>query len=146
MAVGKRREGYEFDNDKTTKLCARPLRYAATLPASQGIQHSANTGDFDAHIFLCPTAFSPLTYGAKFHTVPALGAILQPSVYPKVGNAWPLDQYATEGCTLYHELFYLTDYKGTSGDPPSMCPPSCNLTFILTLTRRTRGNESRVSG
>jgi hypothetical protein len=43
--------GYDFDNDEQDNLCGRPSRYAATLPASQGIHCNDKTGDFDPHVF-----------------------------------------------------------------------------------------------
>lgn len=109
-------KGYDFDNDGYDRLCGRPARYAATLPASQGIHRNDNTGDFDPHVFLCLKTFEPGDFSLA-HSKPALGAILQSSVYPSATNkGYALDFYGTLGCTLYHELFHLTDYRGTSGD------------------------------
>ncbi|KAF9882860.1 hypothetical protein FE257_004946 [Aspergillus nanangensis] len=108
-------KGYDFDNDGEPRLCGRAGRYAATLPASQGIHHYEHTADFDAHVFMCPTAFNPGSL-MRPHSKPALAAILQDTIYPQEGGQFGLDFYATQSCTLYHELFHLTDYRGTSGD------------------------------
>lgn len=89
-------KGYEFDDDQRSWLYDRKTRYAATLPASQGVQHSDHTGDFDPHVFLCPTTLNLYSLGDNpSHSKPMLAWVLQSSQYPNAQRQYGLDWFAT---------------------------------------------------
>lgn len=67
------------------------------------------------------------------HLISVLGDIVQDTEYPNADREDNLEHYTTQSCTLYHELFHLTDYNGLAKDPIRMYPPSSTLYCILNL-------------
>ena len=122
--------GYEFDVNGFDTLCGKASVFAATsFPAAQIEHDDIKTADFERNIWFCPRTWSKPEVNSP-HRVPNLSTLLTDDGYPKGGTGEGLDRFATISCTLYHELYHLTDYQGTTHDRGGECKyftsfPSC---------------------
>lgn len=81
------------------------------------------------HMLICSSQFSggKMPPATSSHAVGSLASIVESANYPTADSARGLDSYTTQGATLYHELFHLTDTEAS----PTADPYGTHLLFIL---------------
>ncbi|KAL4733540.1 hypothetical protein BDV11DRAFT_175602 [Aspergillus similis] len=112
-------KGYVFDGSGEESLCDKTTRVASTSRADTNAGTEAGSPEgftyaaFNRHIHLCPPAFVANPRG--HHGYATLADVVSYSTYPILASKDPA-QFSSLSCTLYHELFHLTDTAGEDND------------------------------
>jgi hypothetical protein len=115
-------KGYTFSTGLIEALCDKEGREAMTSRADAypSVEAGSPLGftyaNFNRHILLCPSSFSPAE--GMSHGRETLAGLVTSDKYPPVGDQRFIDQFGTISCTLYHELYHMVDSTGSDSDGP----------------------------
>lgn len=140
-------KGYDIDCNGQPTLCpvydpaSKKARAGKTANRIDKLAPDTNAGDFklglgNRHVLFCPPAFET----GSSHSVESLAKATSSDKYPKAGEKdiqYSLDRQLTISATMYHEIFHLTDGKGSADTPDLTCtfsPSPVFITFLVTLT------------
>ncbi|KAL4758660.1 uncharacterized protein BDW70DRAFT_162329 [Aspergillus foveolatus] len=115
-------KGYVFDASGKDRLCDKVNRVAATSRADNNAGTEAGSpagftyATFNRHVYFCDVAFEASP--GNPHGYETLAEVVNSNNYPTVGADTNPAVLTSLSCTLYHELFHLTDAQGTDSDGP----------------------------